>query len=230
FDLIDFRRREKPPYAILSHTWEEDNNEEVTFSDVMDGTGQEKIGYRKLRFCGDQAARDRLEYFWVDTCCIDKSNSSEHTEAIILMFQWYQKAAVCYAYLSNVSSEEKNSAHSKEWELQFKSSRWFNRGWTLQELIAPDIVQFFSKEWALLGDKHTLVQEVSDATGISIEALQTKHIFQLSMQERISWTKHRNTTRPEDLAYSLQGILDVQMLPNYGEGREKAMLRLQEEF
>src|SRR4051794_31465518 len=89
-----------PAYAILSHTWGGDD-QEVTFKDVTNGTGQSKAGYQKIRFCGEQAARDGLRYFWIDTCCIDKSNHSELTEAINSMFRWYRESARCYVYLSD---------------------------------------------------------------------------------------------------------------------------------
>ena len=90
-----------PKYAILSHTWGADT-EEVAFRDLMDGTGKSKAGYDKIRFCGEQARRDGLKYFWVDTCCIDKSNNTELSRAINSMFCWYRNAAKCYVYLSDV--------------------------------------------------------------------------------------------------------------------------------
>jgi hypothetical protein len=226
FTFQDFPGEKKPPYAILSHTWEEDS-EEVKFQDVKFNTGGEKRGFRKLYFCGNQAARDGLLYFWVDTCCIDQTNSAELSEAIISMFEWYQKAERCYVYLSDVSSEGRTSARTNEWILAFKRSRWFSRGWTLQELLAPKAVQFFSKEQDLLGDKKSMLQEISDATGISIEAIRAEHHFQFSYEERISWATHRKTTRPEDRAYSLLGLLDVSLIPQYGEGYEKALFRLE---
>jgi hypothetical protein len=120
-------------YAILSHTWGDDD-EEVNFKDLTEGSGKTKAGYRKLRFCAEQAARDGLQHFWVDTCCIDKSNSVELQEAINSMFHWYQNAAKCYVYLSDVSiTKRKASDQFSEftWELAFRTSRWFTRGWTL---------------------------------------------------------------------------------------------------
>jgi hypothetical protein len=120
---------EIPFYAILSHTWKE--GQEVTFSELMDGTGKSKAGYDKIRFCGQQAKRDGLQYFWVDTCCIDKSNNVELQEAINFMFRWYQKAAKCYVYLSDVSiAKRKVSDHFSKftWEPAFRVNRWFTRG------------------------------------------------------------------------------------------------------
>ena len=149
-----------PQYAILSHTW---GAEEVTFGDLIDGTGKSKAGYDKIRFCAQQAANDGLQYFWVDTCCIDKSSSAELQEAINSMFRWYQNAAKCYVYLSDVSIRKRKASDWSSdytWESAFRSSRWFTRGWTLQELLAPgpDSVEFFSQEGDRLGDKRTLEQ------------------------------------------------------------------------
>lgn len=96
-----------PPYAILSHTW---GSEEVTYQDIISSTGKSKAGYAKLRFIADQAARDKLRYFWVDTCCIDKANNTELTEAINSMFRWYEESVKCYAYLADVPSSSGTSA------------------------------------------------------------------------------------------------------------------------
>jgi hypothetical protein len=143
-----------PSYAILSHTWDE--GQEVTFDDLVKNSGKSKTGYNKIWFCARQAQRDGLEYFWVDTCCIDKTNNSELSEAIVSMFQWYKNAMRCYVYLSDVSSRacEKDSEPHRELKREpaIKTSRWFTRGWTLQELIAPASVEFFSKEGDRLGD------------------------------------------------------------------------------
>src|ERR1700722_13303347 len=148
-----------PSYAILSHTWGADT-EEVSFKDMMDGTAKSKVpGYNKIRFCGEQARRDNLQYFWIDTCCIDKSSSAELQEAINSMFRWYRDAVKCYVYLADVSrpaldADIKSSQSSQlSWELSFRKSRWFTRGWTLQELVAPPLVEFFSKEGEQLGNK-----------------------------------------------------------------------------
>jgi hypothetical protein len=146
-----------PEYAILSHTWGADGDE-VTYEDLVKGDGAEKNkpGYHKIKFCVDQATRDGLLYSWVDTCCIDKSSSAELSEAINSMFKWYQKATKCYVYLPDVSvdlNRDDNYSIETQWRRAFHKSRWFTRGWTLQELIAPKLVQFFSKEGKPLGDK-----------------------------------------------------------------------------
>jgi hypothetical protein len=219
-----------PPYAILSHTWGVDT-EEVTFEDLTDGSGKSKAGYDKIRFCGEQARRDGLQHFWVDTCCIDKSNSVELQEAINSMFRWYQNAAKCYVYLSDISVRDDNEAVPHEtWELAFRESRWFTRGWALQELIAPPSVEFFSIEGRRLGNKKSLERQISEITGIAIQALQGSTLSQFTVTERMSWAANRNTTRDEDKAYSLLGIFEIYMPLIYGEGREHAFYRLREEI
>lgn len=135
--LAEFIDDRIPAYAILSHTWGSDGDE-VTFKDVTKQTGTHKLGYEKLRFCQRQAAKDGLDYFWVDTCCIDKSSSAELAEAINSMFLWYQNAAKCYVYLPDVSTP---ASDEQVWRAEFRSSRWFTRGWTLQELISPKVVE-----------------------------------------------------------------------------------------
>jgi hypothetical protein len=211
-----------PPYAILSHIWGYDS-EEVTFEDLVEGgSRQGKAGYDKIKFCGEQAARDGLQYFWVDSCCIKKSSDAELSEAINSMFRWYRCAAKCYVYLSDVSIKAFRSQESA-----FRDSRWFTRGWTLQELIAPATVQFFSKEGELLGDKESLKQQIYEITGIPLTALSGSPLSSFSVEARMQWAAGRRTTRKEDRAYCLLGIFDVFMPPIYGEG-ENAFIRLQE--
>ena len=158
-----------PPYAILSHTWGADD-EEVTFEDMTNGTGKDKPGYEKIRFCGEQARQDGLQYFWVDTCCINKANDAELSQAINSMFRWYRNATRCYVYLSDVSSpafDTNNECNPRPWESDFRKSRWFTRGWTLQELLAPASVEFFSRERKRLGDKSSLKQQIHEITNIA---------------------------------------------------------------
>jgi Heterokaryon incompatibility protein (HET) len=119
-----------PRYAILSHTWGVDT-EEVSFKDMMDGAGTRKPGYNKIRFCAEQARCDNLQYFWIDTCCIDKSNSTELQEAINSVFRWYRNAAKCYVYLADVSRPTLDANDGLSWESPFRKSRWFKRGWSL---------------------------------------------------------------------------------------------------
>jgi len=222
-------RNDIPPYAILSHAWE--HGEEVTFRDLTDGTGKNKTGYNKIQFCGQQAERDGLQYFWVDTCCIDKSSSTELQEAINSMFRWYQNAKRCYVYLSDVISDFPNSNDEclERWKPAFEKSRWFTRGWTLQELIAPESVDFFSKYWAYIGNKKSLEQTIHDITGIPVEALRRRPLSEFRIEERLSWAEKRCTTREEDIAYCLLGIFNIYMPLIYGEGRENALARLEKE-
>ncbi|KAL5375986.1 hypothetical protein DPSP01_010850, partial [Paraphaeosphaeria sporulosa] len=245
-----------PRYAILSHTWGADADE-VTFADLAKGNSKHKpgdiemsgykkmfgykkvlgykktTGYKKIRFCAEQAQQDGLQYFWVDTCCIDKSDKAELSLAIQSMFRWYQNATKCYVYLSDVSTKKgiAGSFSTKfTWEPAFKSSRWFTRGWTLQELVAPSIVEFFSQEWEKLGDKTSLKSLIKRITGIPHEALEGAPLSQFSIDERLRWKEGRVTKREEDGAYSLQGILDVELAPVYGEGAAGAFRRLMDEI
>jgi hypothetical protein len=228
--LVEFADDSIPRYAILSHTWGADH-EEVTYRDLSDGTDKTKLGYKKIQFCADQAVRDGLRYFWVDTCCIDKSSSAELSEAINSMFAWYRSAAKCYVYLSDVPAQGfTSSVPSHETKtVDFQQSRWFTRGWTLQELIAPESVDFFSVEGQRLGDKRSMVHELHSITGISVEVLLGRPLHELSVEERMSWGRKRNTRRKEDAAYSLLGIFDVHMPLIYGEGQKKAFALSNEE-
>ena len=228
----DFVGDNIPQYAILSHTWGVDD-EEVTFKELVKGTGKSKAGYDKIRFCGEQARRDGLQYFWVDTCCIDKSNNTELSEAINSMFRWYRDAAKCYVYLSDVSRpalDANDKSSQLLWESSFRKSRWFTRGWTLQELLAPASVEFFSKEGKKIGNKESLERYVHEITEIPVKALQGSPLSDFSVTERFLWGKKRETTRKEDKAYSLLGIFDIYMTPIYGEGRDNAFKRLRKEI
>ncbi|PQE16116.1 hypothetical protein CJF30_00011140 [Rutstroemia sp. NJR-2017a BBW] len=210
-----------PPYAILSHTWGPDN-EEVTFEDIVNGTGEIKPGYKKIRFCGEQARQDGLCYFWIDTCCINKSNKDNNAElsrSINSMFRWYRNAIRCYVYLSDVSSCPDGGNHKcnpRPWESDFRKSRWFTRGWTLQELLAPASVEFFSRERGRLGDKISLRTQICEITNIPLIALRGQLLSQFSVEERLRWIQHR--------------IFDVYIPLIYGEGWGKAHDRLLKEF
>jgi hypothetical protein len=215
-----------PPYAILSHTWGEDEDE-VTFDDIEKGRGVNKIGYAKLKFCMRQALKDDLKYVWVDTCCINKASQTELSKAITSMFKWYQNAAKCYVHLSDViiQSTSGNVADSA-WESLFHGSRWFTRGWTLQELLAPLHLEFFARDGQLLGTKTSLMQHIHSITGIPLDALQAPNLLQFPVQKRLAWAAHRITKEPEDRAYCLIGLCGVSMSLRYGEG-ENAFRRLE---
>jgi hypothetical protein len=219
-----------PPYAILSHTWGHDH-EEVNFKDLTVGSRTEKAGYGKLRFCAEQAARDEVRFVWIDTCCIDKTNFTELTEAINSMFRYYAHAVRCYVYLSDVQTDGGDPSNTMHlWEPQFRRSRWFTRGWTLQELLAPASVEFFDSRGNKLGDKQSLERQLHEITGISIQALQGTPLSQFAVSERFSWAERRQTKREEDKAYSLFGIFGIHIPLIYGEGMSRAFRRLQDEI
>jgi hypothetical protein len=200
-DLLD-KDIPRYPYAILSHTWGQ-ANEEITYEDIVEGSGRSKASYKKIEFCGEQAARDGLKYFWVDTCCIKKSSDPELSEAINSMYRWYSSAARCYVYLSDVSSGDDDDHYSQATrDKSFQASRWFSRGWTLQELLAPRLVEFFSREGNLLGDKNSLGRCIREITGITLQALQGTALSHFSVNDRFKWAENRQTTRAEDWAYS----------------------------
>lgn len=205
-----------PKYAILSHAW---GKEEVSFQDWADRRRRTtKAGYRKILLACDQAKRDRLKYLWVDTNCIDKSSSAELAEAINSMFAWYRDSVICYAYLADYPQRS------------FINSRWFTRGWTLQELLAPVQVVFFSKNWTQLGCRKDRVDEISEITGIEKGYLDgSSRLNFASVACRMSWVSCRTTTRIEDMAYCMLGIFDINIPLLYGEG-SKAFIRLQEEI
>lgn len=125
-ELAEFMGDDVPPYAILSHTWGKD---EVTLRDIQDPTKRKDDSrFAKIRACCKQAAEvDKLDWVWIDTCCIDKTSSAELSEAINSMFVWYKEASVCYAYLSDVPPLDPFLDVA-----EFSRSRWFTRGWTLQ--------------------------------------------------------------------------------------------------
>jgi ankyrin repeat protein len=238
FSLVSHENTSGPPYAILSHTWSENNEDEVSYDDLRNETGREKSGYAKLKFCAEQAAKDGLEHFWVDTCCIDKSSSAELSEAITSMFRWYKNSATCYVYLADVTTKKRRGGRespdhempSVTWMSAFRNSRWFTRGWTLQELLAPRNVLFFSRDGELLGDKFSLEQHIHDVTHIPIPALRGAPLHSFSVDDRMSWAATRITKKEEDRAYSLLGIFGVSMVPIYGELQAAAFRRLRKEI
>ena len=212
-----------PEYAILSHRWGPD---EVTLKDVENGIARIKAGSRKLEFCATQAACDGIAYFWIDTCCIDKANNTELSEAINSMFKWYRNASKCYVYLPDVSTEDCRDATLEDciWGSSFR------RGWTLQALIAPPVDGFFSLEGKRIGDKKSLEREICHITQIPVEVLRGQSLPQFGFDEQLLWAARRDTTREEDSAHCLLGIFNVFMPLIYGEGRENAMARLKSNF
>lgn len=227
-----FDRDKRPPYAILSHTWGL-RDDEVTFTDLQQGRGKSKKGYKKLLFCYKQTQKDRIKHFWVDTCCINKTDSVELSEAINSMYYWYRDAKKCYVYLSDVPIEQSSGSDdsvekTSTWQTDFSASRWFTRGWTLQKLLAPKVVEFFSCNGTFLGTKRTLAEQVCEATGLPLAALYGTPPAQFSVAERWRWAQGRQTSRREDGAYCMLGIFDVFLPLIYGEG-DNAFLRLENE-
>ncbi|KAK4454915.1 vegetative incompatibility protein HET-E-1 [Podospora aff. communis PSN243] len=220
---------ERPPYAILSHTWEKGH--EVSLRDLSDPARHaNKNGYRKIEQACAVAARNGFQYTWVDTCCINKDSSAELGEAINSMFRWYQEAAVCYVFLADLEPEPAGSEPVSEIDFtaSFSNCAWFTRGWTLQELIAPRDVLFFDRDWNFRGSKWDLCELISSITGIPQELLlQKAELSEFAVARKMSWAAGRKTTRLEDEAYCLLGILGVHMALLYGEGRA-AFSRLQE--
>ncbi|KAH7160458.1 heterokaryon incompatibility protein-domain-containing protein [Dactylonectria estremocensis] len=243
-----------PNYAILSHTWGE---EEVLFEDICNGGNAlrncTKTGVQKVMASCNKAREAGYTYIWIDTCCIDKSSSAELSEAINSMFAWYRDAMVCYVYLADFDAVQGVDSES------FRGSRWFRRGWTLQELLAPPYIEFYDCEWVFISDRFDLATRTNRITGIEVRALRRHHdaknpcrdervdksrtqclrcgcfinvrdtLDSFSIATRMSWASQRATTRREDVAYCLLGIFNINMPLLYGEG-DRSFRRLQEEI
>lgn len=224
--LCDFPSDSIPEYAILSHRWESEG--EVLFADIGSDRAKEKAGYEKIQQICALAMLRGLGFVWIDTCCINKESSAELSEAINSMYAWYQGASVCYAYLSDVPAMGEEDL--SEQLSSFAQSKWFQRGWTLQELIAPSDLIILSCDWESMGTKSSLRDVIARVTGINPEILTGQVDFRsCSLAKRMSWASDRVTTRVEDVAYCLMGMFDVNMPLLYGEGI-KAFRRLQEEI
>ncbi|KAI0150144.1 HET-domain-containing protein [Xylariaceae sp. FL1272] len=225
-ELEDFlSAKGRPKYAILSHTWHEG---EVLFAHVesLRHTELEKLkGFAKVKASCTQAQSDGYEYIWIDTCCIDKSSSAELSEAINSMWAWYRESDVCYAFLADVNKGDEKSV---------RRSRWFQRGWTLQELIAPERLRFFDKNWSEMDDRIRMAPLLSQITGIDQDVLSRNHrrghihaiLRKTSVSIKMSWSAHRETTRGEDKSYCLLGLFGLNMPLLYGEGESSAWVRL----
>ena len=237
--VLNFWDDEKTDYAILSHRWmkeevEVDYREMIKLAKMTVEERNEirqRDGYRKIHQSCEQARANGYEWLWVDTCCIDKRSSAELSEAINSMYRWYQNAKVCYAYLHDVPGPSFPTASDEEKYPKFNGwPEWFSRGWTLQELIAPSNVQFFNKDWQSIGDKRAHAPTLRNITGIP-EHILIHGLFgnRPCVAQIMSWAARRTTTRVEDRAYSLMGLLNVNMPMLYGEGK-KAFHRLQLEI
>lgn len=215
--LEDFTVRKIPQYAILSHTW---IGEEVTFQEFLSQDSdtvkkkKSKTGFIKIMKTCKLAATHDISYVWVDTCCIDKSSSAELSEAINSMWRYYKDAEVCYAYLSDLPRR----ANVVE---ELKACKWFTRGWTLQELIAPKELRFYDETWHFQGTKDHFAQPVHQITKIAPDVWRNPDgLAKFSIAERMTWASKRETTRIEDTAYCLLGIFDINMPLLYGEGKK----------
>ncbi|KAI9067442.1 HET-domain-containing protein [Trametes sanguinea] len=223
----------KGGYAILSHVWDscEQSFQELQalHSQLVSTNRTDLLRSRvsdKVRECCILAESHGYEWLWIDTCCIDRSSSAELSEAINSMFQWYALAQVCYAYLEDVPSDQDIHRHGSA----FRRSKWFTRGWTLQELIAPRSLLFVARDWTVIGTKASLAALLEDITGIDADVLTfRRQLGDVSVARRMWWASARRTTRIEDEAYCLMGIFGVHMATIYGEGR-RSFLRLQEEI
>ncbi|KAH9915801.1 HET-domain-containing protein [Epithele typhae] len=219
-------------YAILSHVWEGDK--EQTFQDLrtldlackaLRVNPRDRVS-EKIRQTCLLAEQYDYDWVWIDTCCIDKTSSTELSEAINSMFRWYASAEVCFAYLADVPSDCVLDAPDSA----FRRSRWHTRGWTLQELIAPLFVTFVSQDWQIIGTKLELATLLNNITGIWTNVLTNQASYSTSgVAARMAWASKRMTTRVEDEAYCLMGIFNVNMPTIYGEGRQ-AFQRLQQEI
>lgn len=259
FRLEQFFGNKLPLYAILSHCWEDEELSFEEWQAIETNNGeiveriQRKEGYQKIvdacrytravsKVWGGPLDR-RLKYLWVDTVCIDKRSSAELSEAINSMFKWYSGSTTCLVYMVDVNlassradnrpsrrQVSENDALSETTRRQFRESKWFTRGWTLQELLAPSDIIYLSKRWEAIGTNFDLIANVSDASKIPPDVLKKERgLRNLTVAEKMSWASRRITTRPEDIAYCLMGIFGVNMPLLYGEG-SNAFRRLQLEI
>ncbi|KAI6437992.1 hypothetical protein MCOR21_000220 [Pyricularia oryzae] len=195
-----------PKYAILSHTWE---NDEVSFQDIQSiDAARQKKGFSKIVGIRALALEADIDFAWVDTCCIDKTDSVELGEAINSMYRWYAQAAVCFVYLGDLPATITDSAFAAG---QLHACKWFTRGWTLQELIAPKIVNFYNSDWRFVGSKSDhFASTIAGFTNIAEDVLlHKKDPSEYTVAQRMSWASGRRTKRPEDRAYSLMGLFDI---------------------
>ena len=236
-ELLSIQKLENDgEYAIVSHRWsvgDEDvfpkleilhrknrdtqqHKQAEQVKDLLQRSNDESIS--KIRLACREARKDKIPYVWIDTCCIDRRDLRELSQALNSMFRWYKEARICYTYLSDVEFD--NQAD------QFKKSAWFTRGWTLQELLAPGQMHFFDLDWTRLGTKKSMLSQISEATNIKTDYLKGDFTG-ACIAERMSWASGRTTKIRDDMAYSMLGIFGITMDVRYGE-EEDAFLRLEE--
>ncbi|KAI0827259.1 heterokaryon incompatibility protein-domain-containing protein [Trametes gibbosa] len=246
----------KVHYAILSHTWSpKEEGGEQSYAELLELQNAVERFWEDARLLGFpefprddpnanlsifkhpklskkikgicKVAREAgYDLIWMDACCVDQSNSAELSEAINSMYEWYRLADVCYVYLIDVPNTD-NPTREKS---LFRLSRWHKRGWTLQELVAPEYVIFLTASWEFLGTRTGLASTLKQITNVNFDILTgMASLHSVSVARRMSWASKRETTRIEDRAYSLLGVFGVHLSPIYGEG-PNAFLRLQEEI
>lgn len=224
-------------YAILSHRW---IGSEITYEqlgghiDELRAAGTtplESPQQEKIRGACQTARAKGIRWMWIDTCCIDKSSTSELSESLNSMFRWYRDAKLCITYLSDVI--RKGAGREDFINEGGHPAVWFSRGWTLQELLAPRHLEFFDKNWDIIADRAELAERIEEITSIQSKYLkgETKDDDprDACIAAKFSWIAKRQTERDEDMAYSMLGLFGITMDPRYGEGWG-AFMRLQKEL
>ncbi|KAG2139241.1 hypothetical protein DEU56DRAFT_324016 [Suillus clintonianus] len=220
-DVIANVVRKRVRYAIFSHRWLAEG--EVTYQEMTGGVESRGPGFEKLQSFCVAASRYELAFAWSDTCCIDKTSSSELDESLRSMFKWYRNSSICIAYLAQTIRVA-----------DLGKDLWFTRGWTLQELLAPKRLKFFGAGWSPLtmqdNDKadYHVIKTIERVTSISSRELSDFIPGSHDVAKRMTWAANRKTTKGEDMAYSLMGIFHVVLPIAYGEGSERAFFRLVE--
>ncbi|CAJ2509471.1 Uu.00g144970.m01.CDS01 [Anthostomella pinea] len=231
--LADDKKATDVPYVLLSHRW---FPTEMTFGDMpafvangLRAPPEKARSATKVRGACAQVRAWRhnqkpIDYAWLDTVCINKTDPGETSETINSMYRWYKAATVCFVYLYD-------HPHDRGPFSSMTDSDWFTRGWTLQELVAPTALEFFYQDWRHLGNRKECSAELSPGTGIARGILEVGGpIGKTSISHRMSWFSDRTTTKGEDEAYCLMGLFGVNMPTLYGEGSQGAFRRLQEEI
>ncbi|KAG0701553.1 heterokaryon incompatibility protein-domain-containing protein [Suillus ampliporus] len=213
-------------YATLSHRWGEGESAYGTFEEMKEAK-LKTPGFKKLKTFCEKVKEYDVEFAWSDTCCIDKSSSAELDESIRSMFKWYRNSDVCIVHLAQSETVK-----------DILDDEWTERGWTLQELLAPNHIKFFNKHWKPMtrhdNDKDPdtgsatsdVLKTLTKATGVPQSEIRDFDPEAFKVDERMKWAAKRKTTRVEDAAYSLMGIFDVSLQIAYGEGGDRAFGRL----
>jgi len=254
-----FDENSLPRYVILSHTWGKDevsyqdmcwlqklqnmplelksNPLYALFISAGGGTLlpsstgaiTDRFGYTKIAQTARITLKLGYQYFWIDTCCIDKTSSAELQEAINSMYRWYKLCSRCVVFLADAAPILPGTLLVDHFQGVLQNCRWITRGWTLQELVAPRYISFYDCNWAYICDKREVLTPLEYVTGIPAKVLHSGSFANESVAQKMSWAANRSTSRIEDTAYSLMGLFDIHMPMLYGEG-ERAFIRLQEEI